>query len=206
MMRPQRRQRNRAGRAGFSRYEFFFLCAILLAIVSLVLPAYEFMKRWQRLVMARGDLRSIVTSIQHYHAKYNIWPGQTARQAGDLHYGNRRSNSEVMNVLRDIDGAGNPAHAANTNHVVFLDIAPCADGLSGLNGHGEFLDPWGNQYHIVLDLDYDNVCAVSDTIYSRIQGQGVIAWSAGPDGKSDTEDDLRSWNWVLTRRGARPLF
>ena len=198
--RKNRRPARRGNRGGFSRAEFVFLLGIVLLVISLILPAREFYRRWQRLVMARGDLRSIVNAVQHYHARYILWPGQTGPQGGDIHYGTRQhSNSEVMNVLRAVNSPGNIAHSANTNRIVFLDIAPAAPGLSGLNPRGEFLDPWGGQYHIVLDLDYDNICAVPDTIYKRVQGEGVIAWSSGPDGKSDTEDDLLSWKRFLSR-------
>ena len=204
MTRMKRIHLRRGRRSGFSRSEVIFLIGIILLAASIMLPAREFVRRWQRLVMARGDLRSIATAVRHYHSRYNLWPGQSGRQGGDIHYGPRHSNSEVMNVLRAVEGPGNPKHAANSNRVVFLDVAACGPGLSGLNSHGEFIDPWGSQYHIVLDLDYDNICASSDTIYTRIQGEGVIAWSNGPDGKSDTDDDLRSWKWILARPGVLP--
>ena len=41
-------------------------------------------------------------------------------------------------------------------------------------------------------------------LIQRIQGEGLIAWSAGPDKKSETEDDLRSWKWTLPRKIANP--
>lgn len=195
-----------AQRGGFSRHEVVFVMALLALGAAVALPAHAFVKRWQRLVMARGDLRSIVSAVRNYHARYNVWPGQAGRQAGDAHFGRDRSNREVMYILRATDGEGNPGHAANTNRVVFLDVAPAAPGLSGLDPQGAFLDPWGQPYHIVVDLDYDNVCAAPDTIYQRIQGEGVIAWSNGPDGKSDTDDDLRSWKWTLPRRSATPGY
>ena len=190
-----------AWRGGFSRHEFMFLLASILLIVSVALPAREFFLRWQRLVMARGDLRSIVASIQRYHAQYLVWPGASSTHAaGDARFGRRVSNAEVLNVLRSIDGPGNRDHALNSNRVVFLDVAAAGPGLSGLNGRGEFVDPWGNPYRIVLDLDYDGVCEVDGSIYGRVQGEGAIAWSCGPDGKSDNEDDLQSWKWSATRR------
>lgn len=194
-------------RRGFSRYEFLFVVAALLMAVSIALPAREFVSRWQRLEMARGDLRSIVASVQRYRTQYNTWPGViTSHAAGDIQFGRRVPNSEVMNVLRSVDGAGNRDHAMNSNRVVFLDVAAAAPGLSGLNGRGEFVDPWGNAYRIVLDLDYDGVCEVADSVYGRIQGEGVIAWSCGPDGKTDNEDDLQSWKWSAARRSFEPSY
>ena len=188
-------------RRGFSRYELLFALALILMVASIALPAREFVQRWQRLEMARGDLRSIITSVQRYRAQYNTWPGTASAHAvGDIQFGRRAPNSEVLNVLRSVDGAGNRDHAMNSNRVVFLDVAAASPGFSGLNGRGEFVDPWGNAYRIVLDLDYDGVCEVSDSVYGRVQGEGVIAWSCGPDGKSDNEDDLQSWKWSASRR------
>lgn len=194
-------------RAGFSLAELTYVLALLLLIAAVVLPAWVFVQRWQRLTMARGDLKSIATSIRAYHARYNLWPGRAAAHtqiSGDIHYGKKPSNAEVLAILRAAEGPSNPNHAANTNRIVFLELAAAAPGLSGLNTTGEFLDPWGTPYHIVLDLDYDNLCNVPDTIYQRIQGEGLIAWSCGPDRKSDTDDDLRSWKWNLPRRIALP--
>lgn len=189
-----------AQQGGFSRQEFLFLLAFLLLLASLALPAREFVKRWQRLVMARGDLRSVVAAVHRFHSQYNVWPGSAPVHAGDIHFGRRISNSHVMNILRSVEGAGNQDHAMNSNRVVFLDVASASAGLSGLDANGDFVDPWGSQYRIVLDLDYDGVCEVSDSIYGRVQGEGVIVWSCGPDGKSDTEDDLQSWKWSASRR------
>lgn len=199
------RRTRRGTRAGLSLSEVSYFLAILLLLVSIALPVRESIRLWQRNAMARGDLRSIVSAVRNYHTRYNLWPGHAARNPGDIHYGTRRNpNSEIMNILRAAEGPSNPGHAANTNRIIFLAIATAEPGLSGLNETGEFLDPWGTPYNIVLDLDYDDLCNVAQIKYQRIKGEGLIAWSSGPDRISETEDDLRSWKWTLPRKIATP--
>jgi hypothetical protein len=97
----------------------------------------------------------------------------------------------------------------------------------GVDNSGVFRDPWGNPYVITMDLSYDDQC--SDILYSlgsvSQNGSGpagfnglanpnvgsspnnylfngkVMVWSAGPDGKYDTnpantgvnKDNVLSW-------------
>jgi Tfp pilus assembly protein PilE len=193
-----------AAREGFSRAELVFLLGVCLVLVSIALPAQEYYRRWQRNLMTRADLRSIVAAATRFHTQTGAWPARSAAGV-DGQFGTRvLGNAAVFNVLRAVDGAGNEGHATNTNRTRHLDVAAASEGFSGIDARGEFLDPWGSPYRVVLDLDFDGICDAANTSYGRVQGRGIIAWSPGPDRRSDTEDDLLSWT---DRRsaGARTL-
>ena len=65
--------------------------------------------------------------------------------------------------------------------------------LSGLNAEGEFVDPWGNDYQVVLDTDGNNVSAMENTPYPPAIGKSVAIWSKGPDGQLYSFDDILGW-------------
>lgn len=182
-----------APRDGFSRAELVFLLGICLVLVSIAMPGREYYRRWQRNLMARADLRSMVAAATRYHTRTGAWPARGG-SGTDGRYGARGTgNAPIFNVLRAVEGPGNEGHSANTNKTPYLEVAAAAEGFSGVDRHGEFVDPWGSSYHLVIDLDFDGICDAGNTSYGRVQGRGIIAWSPGPDRRSDTDDDLLSW-------------
>jgi hypothetical protein len=94
-----------------------------------------------------------------------------------------------MNLLR---AAEDPA-GLNVHRMIFLEAPAFRPGRSGLDAEGRFLDPWGTPYQIVLDANLDNICDTPNSVYNNMIGEGIIAWSCGPDRVSDTSDDILSW-------------
>lgn len=177
-----------------SRSELLLLASLLLFILSMVGPGWWAWKRRERLHMARVDLRVLVEAVERYHREYGVWPAVLQTRSADLRFGRDASNAQVLNVLRAQDGAGNPQHRGNEQQLVFLEVEPAGPGMSGLDDGGAFLDPWGTEYQLVLDANYDNVCEVEKSVYGRLIGQGHAIWSCGPDRRSDTPDDLLTWS------------
>lgn len=143
--------------------------------------------------MARHDITALQRAIVRYHREYGNWPAASDAQNLDIRFGGRRSNAEVIRVLRAEAGTGNPNHELNPQRMIFIEIEPHKEGFSGISPEGEFLDPWGMPYQIVLDTSYDNIVQVNNSVYGRVPGVGVLIWSLGPDRKSETRDDLLSW-------------
>lgn len=143
--------------------------------------------------MALHDVAALERAIQRYQREYGKWPAPSQAGGADVRYGRRRPNAEIMRILRAESGPGNPEHALNPQRMVFIEMESHKPGWSGLDGRGEFLDPWGQPYQIVLDSNYDNAAQVENSIYPRLLGVGVMIWSYGPDTISETRDDLISW-------------
>lgn len=180
-------------RSRFSRSELLIIAGLILLLVSVIAPGWWAWKRHQRMVMVRADLRVLVDVLQRYHREYGSWPGALGNPAEDVRFGRTVSNAQVMNILRALDGPGNPQHHANEQQIVFLEVEPYAEGVSGLDIEGAFLDAWGTPYQMVFDANFDNACTVEQSIYGKLIGQGQAIWSCGPDRKSDTADDLLTW-------------
>lgn len=143
--------------------------------------------------MARSDLVALVDSGHRFYNEYGTWPTARSGDAGDIHFGKEIANAELVNVLRAVDGPGNENGGVNVHRIVFFE-SPARDRWhSGLDVDGEFIDPWGRPYQIVVDANLNNVCDIPNSIYNNMIGEGMIAWSCGPDQISDTGDDLLSW-------------
>lgn len=180
--------------ARLTKAEWIVLAALILLILSAVLPArVAWLHRRQRL-MAQHDVKALERAILRYQREYGTWPSPALAGSADVHYGRLRPNAELMRILRAEEGGGNPEHSLNPQRLMFIEIEPHKPGWSGLDSRGEFLDPWGTPYQIVLDSNYDNAAHVENSIYARQIGVGVLIWSCGPDRKSETRDDLTSWS------------
>ena len=187
--------RRRPKKAFLSKPELVFVLALVLIAFSLVLPTITYIRQRFMLDVADSDLDVLQDACQRFYAEYGVWPTAYPGEVGDVRYGKLLPNYEVMNALRAVDGQGNDGHSVNPRRVVFLDVRRAGNRTSGLNERGDFVDPWGIQYQIVLDSDLNNVCDVKDSIYNRVPNHGMIAWSCGPDRKSETSDDILFWDW-----------
>jgi prepilin-type N-terminal cleavage/methylation domain-containing protein len=142
-------------------------------------------------------------------------------------------NNSLFNTLRDLTGDPNgPNHLTNPRHVVYFEgkavsnpQAPKSgflDNVTGTSGGGAnaakqgcYYDPWGFEYAVVMDTNYDNQINVSK-VYSDFSphpanspNTGVGAFSVGKDGQvgspaqglkgmykqgTKTSDDIISWD------------
>jgi prepilin-type N-terminal cleavage/methylation domain-containing protein len=140
------------------------------------------------------------------------------------------TNDEVIASLLDMTNYPNGGPTANMSHLLnpqqHIYLQPHFSGDTKSSGVGTDLvyrDPWGNPYIITMDLNYDESCW--DVLYKSptVSGGGlngliqqtdssnnavygcrgkVMIWSAGPDGKIDSnspanqgvnKDNVLSW-------------
>lgn len=188
---PARRRSTRR----FSKAEAVFVLALLLIVVSVVMPTTMYLRHRYSLDVAMSDINDLREACDRFFEEYGVWPTAYPGEAGDVWYGRLLPNYEVMNALRAIDGQGNDGHSVNPRRLVLIELRKAEGGSSGLTEEGNFLDPWGMPYQIVLDSDYNNVCEVAGSIYAKVKDRGMIAWSFGPDRRPDTKDDILSWTW-----------
>jgi prepilin-type N-terminal cleavage/methylation domain-containing protein len=152
---------------GFTLIEMLVVIAIIGILMGLLFPAFTAARTKARRAKAQAAVKSIASAVKAYYAEYDRMPGGdrvgnpdhifVGKSQGAL-TGNPGLQSQVMNILRGIDTDHNP------NKIIFLDIPiEAMEGTSGvIDGNsaytpdeGFFLDPWGNPYLIVLDLDFD---------------------------------------------------
>jgi prepilin-type N-terminal cleavage/methylation domain-containing protein len=204
-------QRPRHARA-FTLIELLVVIAIIAILVGLLFPAFKAVQNQARQTQAKNDLTQIVNAVNAYYTEYGRYPlGIT----GDTTYGpggNPTTNQTLFTELRGCTAAvGSCPAAATTNarQIVFMsppDVKNAASPRSGIGtttgvDRGQYFDPWGNNYVVRIDGDYNNQLTNAYTADTGAGAgtlrQGVIAWSLGADQTQGTNfsasDDVISW-------------
>jgi len=156
-------------RAAFTLIELLVVISIITVLAGLSFPAFAKVLSNAKKVQARSDMNNIVNAVKFYYSEYGRYPiSSTAQAAGDL--GNvygidaAHDNSLVINVLRCpngwVDDAANPL---NSRKIAFLSDVPIAKDqtrprsgvLNAGANRGAWFDPWGFEYLIFIDADYN---------------------------------------------------
>jgi prepilin-type N-terminal cleavage/methylation domain-containing protein len=206
--------------AAFTLIELLVVIAIIAILIGLLFPAFKAVQNQARNTQAKNDLTQIVNAVNAFYTDYGKYPLPSGTTT-DYTYGPSGSstNNVLFNELQGCPTTGTfpPTCSANstvnTRQIVF--ISPPAvknpsqprSGIGTTTGQGQYFDAWGTPYAVKIDGDYNNQLA---NPYTADTGagpgtltQGVIAWSAGLDGKSpgynggtttfSASDDVPSW-------------
>ena len=195
----------------FTLIELLVVIAIIAILVGLLFPAFKAVQNQARQTQAKNDLTQIVNAVNAFYTDYGKYPMSTG---ADTIYGSVTiPNLNVLYTLRadptTANGNPNANNAVNTRQIVFISppyvkndtVGNRRSGVSPTDGN--YYDPWGNQYQLRIDGNYDNSFA---NPYGNNQGAGpdplrigVISWSVGPDqtlgngGAYTNSDDVISW-------------
>ncbi len=214
--------------AAFTLIELLTVIAIIAILMSLLFPVVNSVKESGRKAQAKQDLMGIVTAVKAYNTEYGKYPPMDAAAAaptggdGDKGVGDTANagmpadNNVLFDTLRAIDRGANAGHTKNPRRVGFFEgksvsnpdqpRAGFVDKGTGAT-RGSFFDPWGSQYNIVVDTDYDNIVEVnqwySDVPKDESPRTGVVAFALGSDQKIGADgnkksldkksDDIVSW-------------
>jgi prepilin-type N-terminal cleavage/methylation domain-containing protein len=199
-------------RGAFTLIELLVVIAIIAILIGLLFPAFRAVQNQARQTQAKNDLTQIVNAVNAYYTDYGKYPLVT----NDITIS--PDNSGLMYTLRadstNANGNPNVNNATNARVTVFINppyvkndtVGNRRSGVSITDGR--YYDPWGTPYAIKIDGNYDNQLAnpYSQNAGPATLGTGVIAWSFGPDGQSDSvpgpaadknagrnADDVISW-------------
>jgi type II secretory pathway pseudopilin PulG len=224
-MRPPQRQP-----PAFTLIELLVVILIIMILVGLLFPAFKAVQNQARSAQAKNDLSQIVNAVTAFYTDYGRYPAAAAATdtcynwsigpcASQVHVG----SDWLFNELRacsarpsDPSCSGNVnSPVINTRQIVYIsppivkDVSHPKSGIATSASPGavtgQFFDPWGSQYNVVIDTVYNNTAI---NIYGSTGGagvnpipQGVVAWSNGPDLQLGTNsnniytnsDDVISW-------------
>ena len=158
--------RKNGRRTGFTLLEMLVVVAIIGMLVGLLLPAVQSVRNQARKTKARHDVDQLATAWLAYLEEYRRFPGTAIVSTG----------SNAVNILSGVTSPDNP------RGVHFMEFV-----ISATN----FPDPWGHEYSILLDSDYDNK-VTHPTL--GVMSLSVAVWSWGRDGSNGTPDDVRNWH------------
>ena len=193
------RSPSRATRA-FTLIELLVVIAIIAILVGLLFPAFKAVQNQARQTQAKNDLTQIVNAVNAFYTEYGRYP-TTATTDAAATYGPGGSTTENGGLFSELRATST---TLNTRQIVFISPPDAKDQNNPRSGiktsTGGYYDPWGSEYAVALDADYNNQVAnpyTSNAGATPNLQNGVIAWSLGKDGVQGTDfkasDDVISW-------------
>ncbi|EDY19037.1 hypothetical protein CfE428DRAFT_3214 [Chthoniobacter flavus Ellin428] len=211
--------------SAFTLVELLTVITIIAILMGLLFPAIGVAKDQARKAEARTAVTGIATAVKQYYTEYGKYPlGNlaNAQSPSDVIFGDGTNANQVLfDILRNIGQTPGQPNQYNPRAIVFFDGRTASDPNNPKSGFAtqdaangvtknSYIDPWGNQYRVCIDGDYDN--KISNLPYTDFQGQtapltGVCVFSIGKDGmlgnKGDSmyrnsgtnsnSDDIVSW-------------
>jgi prepilin-type N-terminal cleavage/methylation domain-containing protein len=196
----------------FTLIELLVVIAIIAILIGLLFPAFRAVQDQAKRTQAKNDLTQIVNAVNAYYTEYGRYP-LPAGTTTDKTFGpggDPSTNETLFNPLRGVEPVS--PTMLNPRQIVFIlppavkDPANPRSGIATAAGNlGQYFDPWGSNYVIRIDGNYDNQLP---NPYTADTGAGpatltfgVIAWSLGKNqagGSGDknsvaADDDVISW-------------
>jgi prepilin-type N-terminal cleavage/methylation domain-containing protein len=199
-------------RSAFTLIELLTVIAIIAILMGLLFPAIGTIKESARKTQAKNDVTNIVAAVKQYYTEYGKFPPvqegaaatETDTAVGEEEAGVVADNSALFNTLRSIPQGlnANPDYKYNPRRIVFFEGKAATDPAAPRAGFSDseqatkkgcFYDPWGKQYCVVIDTNYDNVIKLdeqyNDFGSNNAPRVGVGVFSLGKDGKLGTKGD-----------------
>jgi type II secretory pathway pseudopilin PulG len=191
------KQRERA--SAFTLLELLVVITIIIVLVSMLFPAFRGIQDQAKRTQAKNDLNQIVTAISAFYTEYGRYPVAPATTSDQTAtYGAGTDNSVVFNVLRnDVNhGDKDNVKALNPRQIVFIEPPMAKDQVQPKLGikflTGIWFDPWGYQYKVTIDANYNAVTNAPanyvdlKTTYATVDPDtgvrtGAISWTLGAD-------------------------
>ncbi|HMP74010.1 MAG TPA: prepilin-type N-terminal cleavage/methylation domain-containing protein [Kiritimatiellia bacterium] len=177
-------------KSGFSLIELLVVIAIIAILAGLLFPALNAVMQRSESAQARTEVKAIEMAVRSFYTDYGRFPIGSGQPDQAFGIGNN-ANGELIRILRAISGPGNVNHVNNPRRRNYLDI----NENSLLNDN--LVDPWGNQYVIVMDTNFDNQLTMPPaTALGTLQGRTVGVFSLGPQmqmGAQHTNNYIVSW-------------
>ena len=185
---------------GFTLIELLIVIAIIAILIGLLFPAFKGVQDQARRTQAKNDLTQIVTAVNAFYTEYGRYP-TTATTDAAATYGPGGSTTENGGLFSELRATST---TLNTRQIVFISPPDAKDQNNPRSGiktsTGGYYDPWGSEYAVALDADYNNQVVnpyTSNAGATPNLQNGVIAWSLGKDRVQGTDfkasDDVISW-------------
>jgi prepilin-type N-terminal cleavage/methylation domain-containing protein len=201
--------------SAFTLIELLVVIAIIAILIGLLFPAFRAVQNQAKQTQAKNDLAQIVNAVNAFYTDYGRYPLAATAETTFGPGGTPATNETLFTELRGCTATAGSCPAAatiNTRQIVFIsppDVKNAASPRSGIGivagNNGQYFDPWGTNYVIRVDGDYNNQVAnpYAANAGANPLGLGVIALSLGIDqlggvGSADknadsASDDVISW-------------
>jgi prepilin-type N-terminal cleavage/methylation domain-containing protein len=196
----RRRTRRVAPRAAFTLIELLVVMVIIGILLGLLLPAIMKAVRSARRASVLDTVKQLESAWNRYYSEYSVWPESYVKADGDA------TSEQVRRVMDRDDEASGKLATPNAVKILAGDLNvaiednPRRIGFMGFHQKsrekGVFTDIYGKPFYFVLDTrGYDNQIEFNRGSIHETLRRNVAVWSAGPDKKNGTKDDILSWSY-----------
>src|SRR5438552_8921923 len=195
---------NKRNPAAYTLVEMIGVILIIATLAALLMTGASGVFDRARRTQAKNDVTQLVTAINAFYTEYGRYPvnvpagnttdaffGTGAVPAGSTSYTN---NDVLLDVLRNNTDPSGPNLATvnllNPRQIPFLSPGGAKNTVpprGGIATDRRYYDPWGSQYAVLIDTNYDNTLT---NPYSDTDGSagttplrlGAVAYSYGKNG------------------------
>lgn len=181
-------------RTGFTLIELLVVITIIAILAGILIPVIATAMKKAEIAQAQSTVQGIVAAVTAYENTYGKLPLHQQHQGKDdidyLHSANYNSYGTSRWIVMCLT-------AESASHDTTKKYNPREQGFltSDNLDNGSFPDPWGNQYAMRFDNNYDGKITLKS---GRKLVAKVVAWSYGPDETNDwadpDSDDVVSYN------------
>ena len=210
---------------GFTLVELLVVVGIIAILAGLLTPAVIGAQQQGRITQAKSDMATILMALKGLDGTYGKMVAKSGSnyKLGDKNWSTDSFDSNVKNA-KLVGPSDKPAYYAfiaelsdpsndnikshlsvNKRKIKFLDpkseYNPAVNYDDGTNTPHLWLDPWGNPYVILVNVDYTDEIVDPSNTSNRLAAKAV-AYSYGPDGASSNADEQKdnvcSWkdSWM----------
>lgn len=172
---------------GFSLIELLVVVSIIVVLSGLTIGVSGWVQRKSAISKAEAHLELLQSQMEAYAADVGGYPQKRDNNGLIVYtmlFGDGVGKDGVAGTSDDTRPDGKPDEGAT----IYLDeLDPNANNLKMVDPSGpnarpqKLLDPFGNPWRYRSGTRYNP------------QNPDFDLWSVGPDGKDNTEDDIRNW-------------
>ena len=149
------RKKNGLG-AGFTLIELLVVITVIGLLASILVPSIAGALKGSKKARAMAQISDLNGAVKRYFAEYGKMPVPAGDNGGPDQAYTGSAQAAVLAILIGLDTTQNP------KQLVFLDLDPVTYGVKTvaemhtlITGGGAYKDPWGNDYGILMDLNFD---------------------------------------------------
>jgi general secretion pathway protein G len=179
--------------AGFTLVELLVVIAIIVVLAAVGFGAGAMAMNRARVVTSKASASAIETAVNAFYTEYGALP-----DVGDRVKTNKGEGTKLLEILLGLEG--DTGKVQNPRNNKFLNVKETKTNSKGIrySSSGRSVeglwDDWGNPFVIELDTQYEERMRFNHGGKQvTLNGRRVAIYSAGPDKKEGTEDDIKSW-------------
>ncbi len=163
---------------GFTLIELMVVVTVIGILAAIIIPSIAGALKGGKKARAMSQIRDLDGAVKRYYAEYGKMPVPRGDNGGNDKLYTGSAQAAVIEILINANAEMNP------KQIVFLDVEPSAL-VSGV-----YQDPWGGDYGILMDLNFDEKI---DNLGGFGEIRAKVAVYSGGENQDVVHPPYRTW-------------